>query len=150
MHVCSNKGTGPLQRGDNHKNVKMRFIWVLPDIVQNQFYLIYGPRELYISIQGVKTILNLRCHPFSSAPIYTLETNKSVHLRGNNHCSGDFPKRHLYLSPIETCSIKRKHTYTISSIYEYIYKKTYWRQRQIQPQNVVSTKDFFTFITRTS
>jgi hypothetical protein len=21
--VCSNKGTGPLQRGDNHKNVKM-------------------------------------------------------------------------------------------------------------------------------
>jgi hypothetical protein len=24
MHVCSNKGTGRLQRGDNHKNVNMR------------------------------------------------------------------------------------------------------------------------------
>ena len=23
IHVCSNKGPGPLQRGDNHKNVKM-------------------------------------------------------------------------------------------------------------------------------
>jgi hypothetical protein len=23
VRVCSNKGTGPLQRGDNHKNVKM-------------------------------------------------------------------------------------------------------------------------------
>jgi hypothetical protein len=24
IQVCSNKGPGPLQRGDNHKNVKMR------------------------------------------------------------------------------------------------------------------------------
>jgi hypothetical protein len=23
IHVCSNKGPGPFQRGDNHKNVKM-------------------------------------------------------------------------------------------------------------------------------
>jgi hypothetical protein len=23
IHVCSNKGPGPLQRGDNHKNAKM-------------------------------------------------------------------------------------------------------------------------------
>jgi hypothetical protein len=23
IHVCSNEGLGPLQRGDNHKNVKM-------------------------------------------------------------------------------------------------------------------------------
>jgi hypothetical protein len=23
IQVCSNKGSGPLQRGDNHKNVKM-------------------------------------------------------------------------------------------------------------------------------
>jgi hypothetical protein len=23
IHVCSNKGPGPLQRGDNHKNVKI-------------------------------------------------------------------------------------------------------------------------------
>jgi hypothetical protein len=25
MYVCSNKGTDPLQSGDNHKNVTMRF-----------------------------------------------------------------------------------------------------------------------------
>jgi hypothetical protein len=25
IQVCSNKGPGPLQRGDNHKNVKMRW-----------------------------------------------------------------------------------------------------------------------------
>jgi hypothetical protein len=25
IQVCPNKGTGPLQRGDNHKNVKMEW-----------------------------------------------------------------------------------------------------------------------------
>jgi hypothetical protein len=52
IHVCSNKGTGPLQREDNHKNVKMRFTWVLPDIVQNHFFLMYGPRGLYETTIG--------------------------------------------------------------------------------------------------
>jgi hypothetical protein len=54
IQVCSNKGPGPLQRGDNYKNVKMgwghlkiffskitgpeklKFISKLSDIVQNQ------------------------------------------------------------------------------------------------------------------
>jgi hypothetical protein len=25
IQVCSNKGLGPLQRGDNHKNIKMEW-----------------------------------------------------------------------------------------------------------------------------
>jgi hypothetical protein len=61
IQACSNKGPGPLQRGDNYKNVKMgwghlkifsrttgaeklRFIGKLPDTVQNRVSKNHGPR----------------------------------------------------------------------------------------------------------
>jgi hypothetical protein len=62
IHICSNKETGPLQRVDNHKNVKigwghlkvlflrtmtpekLNFTWKLSDMEQRQVDYIMGPR----------------------------------------------------------------------------------------------------------
>jgi hypothetical protein len=35
IQVCSNKGPGPLQRGDNHKNVKMGWGSFTNNFLQN-------------------------------------------------------------------------------------------------------------------
>jgi hypothetical protein len=38
IHICSNKGPGPLQRGDNHKNVKMGWCHLNNKLLSLVFY----------------------------------------------------------------------------------------------------------------
>jgi hypothetical protein len=54
IQVCSNKGPGPLQRGDNHKNVKMGWNYL------KIFFKITGPilTRLGTIHPWVKEILN--------------------------------------------------------------------------------------------